>query len=299
MNPRVSIILPYYNGQRWILKAIQSVQAQTGISWELIIVDDGSRLSPAPILHTLSDNRICLIRQENAGKGAALNRGITESHADFICFLDQDDIMLKGRLKRQLGAFAKVPHSDVVYSDYERVLDDGQLIDRFVSRQVSTNEALHQMAKGTGLLSMQNMMIRKSTILKIGGFSDDPKLTGLDDAEFLTRLLVSKVVITYEPGFVQQWVQHERNYSRSEQFQQSRLVLLDHLTNLSDKYPIRKKELSCFRFHAYYMRGLYFIENNMANRAIPELCRAISIRPLSWQSYYLLVKSIGYKLRDL
>lgn len=293
--PQVSIILPYFEGQRWLLKAIQSVQAQKEVSWELIVVDDGSKQSPGSILHSLSDDRIRLIKIKHAGKGAALNKGVERAQADIVCFLDQDDIMLKGRLKKQLEAFVKYPDSDVVYSDYERVFDDGTVIDQFISSKASNQECIHNMAKGVALVSMQTMMIRKNTIMRIGGFSEDPELTGLDDAEFFVRLFVSEPILTYEPGLVQQWVQHGKNYSLSEQFQESRLITLNYLANLAKKCPMIQKELPYFRFHTHYMRGLYCLEHNMAKKATRAFLRAIHSCPFNWKGYYLLIKSLIYQ----
>ena len=80
-EPQVSVILPCYEGERWLRRAIESVTAQTGASWELVVVDDGSSLSPKEIVQSFQDERIRLYRIAHAGKGAALNRGAAESRA--------------------------------------------------------------------------------------------------------------------------------------------------------------------------------------------------------------------------
>ena len=95
-------------------------------------------------------NIYVLIRIPHAGKGVALNTGVTHSEADIVCFLDQDDIMNPGRLKLQYNAFVNHPLVDVVYSDYERVYDDGRLIDHFISRQADSRECLKRMARSIG-----------------------------------------------------------------------------------------------------------------------------------------------------
>jgi len=292
MKPQISIIVPYFEGKRWLLRAVRSVQTQKGVSWELIVIDDGSKESPQFIPHSLSDSRISLVRKKHAGKGDALNRGIGAAQAEIICFLDQDDLMLPGRLKNQLAAFAKNPVADAVYSDYERVFEDGTLIDRFISYQASNQECLHNMARGKALVSMQTIMIRKDTIIRIGGFSGDPKLMGLDDVEFLVRLFAFEPILIYEPGLVQQWIQHGNNYSRSGQFQEARLILLDHLSTLAKNHAIIQKELPHFRFHTFYMRGLFNLENMMAKKAIPEFWRAICSCPFNWNAYYLFIRSL-------
>lgn len=289
--PRVSVSLPCFEGEWWLHRAIKSVAVQEGTSWELVVVDDGSSLSPEEIVQPFRDDRIRFYRIPHAGKCAALNRGAAESRAGLLCFLDQDDIMLPGRFYRQSVVFDDEPATEVAYSDYERVAEGGEWIDRFTSRQATGEECLRLLATGKALFSMQSLMLRRVVYEKVGGFFNDSDLTGLDDAEFLALLFASDVRLRYEPGVVQQWVRHERNYSAGASFREARLVLLKHLSDLSERMPELKEVLSLFRYHTYYMRGLYYLENAMPEKACPELIRAIGYGPGNWNAYYLLIKS--------
>jgi len=291
MKPQVSVILPYFEGLAWLPRSIQSVREQQGVCWELVIVDDGSKQDPTAIVQSLQDDRLRLIRMEHSGKGAALNVGVTSSKTDIVCFLDQDDIMIPGRLMLQYDAFLRTPDVDVIYSDYERVHDDSRLIDRFISHQASNKECLKSMARSNALVSMQTIMMKKSTFHKIGGFSNDIQLTGLDDAEFFVRLFVSEAVLKYVPGLVQKWVLHGQNYSESTDFQQTRLIFLDHLSNQARNNPCVRKELPYFQYHAFLMRGLYFLERGMPKEAMLEYMKAVRVHPLNINGYYLLLKS--------
>lgn len=289
---QVSVILPYFEGAVWLARSAQSVIAQgDDVSWELIIVDDGSIQSPLMSVESLQNGRVRLIRAAHGGKGAALNRGVAEAGAELLCFIDQDDIMNPGRLKAQVSAFMADPRADVVYSDYQRVYNDGRVIDAFISRQATNDECLRQMAKGTGLVSMQTIMMKKALFNKLGGFSTDSLLTGLDDAEFFARIFASDAVLRYAPGVVQKWVMHGNNYSGSSDFQQNRLVLLEHLSRLSVQNPLVRTVLPYFQHHAFFMRGLFFLESNMPAEAEAEFLRAIRARPFNGNSYYLLWKS--------
>ena len=291
MKPKVSVVLPYYEGERWLLRSAQSVISQKDASWELIIVDDGSNQSPIPVLKSIESDHLRLIRIDHAGKGAALNKGVSEAKADLVCFIDQDDIMNPGRLKLQYNAFVDHPQTDVVYSDYERVYDDGRLISQFVSRQASSRGCLKGMARSLSLVSMQTIMMRTSTFHKIGGFSNDIQLTGLDDAEFFVRLFASEAVLRYVPGVVQKWVLHGQNYSESADFQQTRLIFLKYLSNYAVNNPLIRKELPYFQNHAFFMRGIFFLEKGLADQAMHEFLKAVRVRPLNLNGYYLLLKS--------
>jgi hypothetical protein len=90
-KPVFSIVMPLYNKEREVGRAIRSVQAQTFSDWELIIVDDGSTDDSAKIAQSFHDPRISLVHQVNTGVSAARNRGIQVAVADWVAFLDADD----------------------------------------------------------------------------------------------------------------------------------------------------------------------------------------------------------------
>lgn len=299
MKPQISVILPYFEGLAWLPRSIRSVREQQGVCWELIIVDDGSKQDPTAIVQSLQDDRLRLVRIEHSGKGAALNVGVANSKADIVCFLDQDDIMNPGRLTLQCEAFLRNPDVEVIYSDYERVYDDGRFMDRFISRQASNKECLKSMARSIGLVSMQTIMMKKSIFNEIGGFSRDIQLTGLDDAEFFSRLFASGAILHYVPGVVQKWVLHGQNYSESADFQQNRLILLKHLSMHAQNDPIIRKELPYFQYHSFFMRGLFFLERGMLAEAMFEFLKAVRARPLNINGYYLLLKSWMKKIKIL
>jgi glycosyltransferase involved in cell wall biosynthesis len=94
--PEFSIVMPMYRGERHVRTAVESVQRQTQVSWELLAVDDGSPDASAEIIRELAatDHRIRLITKANSGVADARNRGFDASDASsrYVCFLDQDDV---------------------------------------------------------------------------------------------------------------------------------------------------------------------------------------------------------------
>lgn len=292
MDPKVSVILPYYDGQRWLLRTVGSVRRQKVPDWELIIVDDGSSQGPGEILQGMDDARVRLIRIPHSGKWAALNQGVDHALGKMVCFIDQDDIMQPRRLETQLRAFERAPHADGVYSDYERRHEDGGLIDRVINRPVNAKEAIHLMAVGRSPLTMQTIMLKKAFYVELGGFSDRLELTGLDDLEFFVRLFLAQPLMVYAPGVVQSWVLHESNYSRSRDFQEARLHWLARLAELARLHPMLESEMKHYRFHSHCMRGMYFLETGCAGDAVADLFRALCLKPTSLNTCYLLVKSL-------
>lgn len=291
-RPEVSVILPFYDGSAWLPRAIESVRSQQGVRWELIVVDDGSRENPLPIIGARKDRRIRCLRIPHAGKGAALNCGLRHAAAPAVCFLDQDDIMLPGRLSRQMDALERDPALDGVYSDYERRRQDGRIIDRFIPRQVSPGEALHLTSLGRSPVTMQTLLLRKRCIEALGGFNQALELNGLEDVEFFVRLFLAQARLRYVPGAVQAWVRHGGNFSRSSAFQEARLHWLRRLGRLAGHHPGLRREARNFVFHARSMRGLYFLEQGRPREAVGEFLLAARARPLRPNNYYLLLKAV-------
>lgn len=113
MKPAVSVIIPVYNGAKFLPEAIANVEAQAYPNVEIILVDDGSTDNTAAVAASLGD-RIRYIYQENQGPAAARNRGLRAAQGKFIAFLDVDDQWPVGKLHQQLEAFTANPHLEIV-----------------------------------------------------------------------------------------------------------------------------------------------------------------------------------------
>lgn len=132
--PLVSVIMPAYNSEAFILEAIQSVQGQTYKDWELMVIDDASTDStPAVVEEAIAkDNRIHLIKNsENLGPGASRNSGIEAATGDFIAFLDADDLWLSKKLEFQLK-YMEQKDLAMSYSSYLLMEENGTRTGSFV-----------------------------------------------------------------------------------------------------------------------------------------------------------------------
>ncbi len=116
MKPPVSIVVTCYNYGQFVAKCLSSIQKQTYTNFEVIVVDDGSTdNSIEKIQPFLEDNRFHCITQVNGGQANAKNRGIKEASAEFIAFLDADDIWAPEKLSVQMQLFTH-PEVGVVFS---------------------------------------------------------------------------------------------------------------------------------------------------------------------------------------
>lgn len=121
----VSIVMPVYNGERYVREAIESLIAQSYGNWELIVVDDGSIDSTETIINSIDDSRVRYIYQQNGGVSSARNRGLDMVRGDYITFLDADDTLPVDSLKERVAHMERNPSVDIV--DGKIILKDADM----------------------------------------------------------------------------------------------------------------------------------------------------------------------------
>lgn len=143
----ISIITPAFNAEYSIEQTIASVQRQSREDWELIIIDDGSTDATRSIAESVSDLRIKVVRQENAGVSAARNAGLRLARGDYVTFLDADDTLPRNSLELRAGLLDREPQIDIVHGAVQLLCGDhtlrvvqpdlmsGPLLDRLIRLQ--------------------------------------------------------------------------------------------------------------------------------------------------------------------
>ncbi len=127
---KVSIIMPVYNGERFLEKSIESVSKQTIDDFELICVDDGSTDNSLDLLYQLQEKYdfIKILTQENQGSGKARNYGIDEASGEYIGFLDADDIFVDEDALEKMYEIGHIHDADLVAGNLQELLPNGKLI---------------------------------------------------------------------------------------------------------------------------------------------------------------------------
>lgn len=125
MQPKVSVIIPVYNVDKWLDACLDSVAAQRFTDFEAIVVDDGSTDRSPEIIrrHAAADARITAIRTENRGVARARQRALDEARGEWIAFLDGDDVWEPDILERLVAASGAC---DIVCCDYKRISPAGE-----------------------------------------------------------------------------------------------------------------------------------------------------------------------------
>lgn len=120
-SPKISVVMPVWNGERYLREAVDSILAQTFTDFEFLVIDDGSTDSTPEIVEEYMhrDKRVRLIRLPHEGIVVALNRGVQESRADWVARMDCDDIAKPGRLEMQWNAIQKKPQAVLCHTNIE------------------------------------------------------------------------------------------------------------------------------------------------------------------------------------
>jgi glycosyltransferase involved in cell wall biosynthesis len=187
-NPLVSVVMPVYNGRRYVREAVDSVLAQTFLNFEFIIVDDGSTDGTSELLQSYADRdpRIRLLSRGHAGLGVALNEGLAVARATYIARMDADDISLPERFQRQVDFLQA--HPDHVLAGCRCILidPDGHPIceKREIEFEHSKIEAM--LLKMKWPVVHPAVMMRRDVVMKIGGYH--PELVPNEDHDLFLRL---------------------------------------------------------------------------------------------------------------
>ena len=198
--PKVSIILPTYNGANEIARSINSVLCQTYTDFELIVIDDGSTDNTQEILFQFKENnKIKLFWQENKGTSEARNLGLEKADREYIAFQDSDDIWREDKLEKQISIITSDPDCGIVYSDMKRVLQNGKEFYLEVPI-ISNNNVINPKTSDYQVIGigMQTVLVRKKIVDCVGGF--DPQLPRFIDLDWFIRISkVTKFLKIKEP----------------------------------------------------------------------------------------------------
>lgn len=171
MNASISIVLPVYNGARFVERCLSSVLAQSFRGWELLVVDDASTDESNRLLfeYEVRDPRICVFQlNENRGPSAARNLSLRHAQGEMICYLDCDDEFYPDHLER---VYAWRNEADVLVFAYDAV-DEG--VGLFPAGEVRTWDPalLHDRLMERNIAAPLGVAHRRSLLDRVGGFDE-------------------------------------------------------------------------------------------------------------------------------
>ena len=289
---RFSVIIPLYNKESYVRKAIESVLTQTFKDFELIVVDDGSTDGGAKVVEGFNDTRLNLIRQKNAGVSIARNNGAAASSAPFLCFLDADDWWDPTFLEEMDKLIKEFPDAGIYGTNYTIVNETKRktrvapigLHEGFECGYINYCQA-YSMNLGMPLTS-SSICIPKNVFFTLGGFPEGITL-GEDFILWIHIALRYKVALLNKPlSYYNQDVGTDlRAVGRLHAPEQHMLWNLRDLEQEEETNPDYKRLIDKLRvagLKQYYMSGRYY------NAAVEELAKVDwTKQPISvWLDYH-------------
>lgn len=180
----ISVIIPVYNKEAYLERAVECVRQQEYPDWEIIIVDDGSQDDSLAIARRLESPRIKVYAQENEGAGAARNAAMEKASGDVFAFLDADDIWHTHHLQALADVFSAFPDTGIASTRWTML--GGAQIGRDPDRgQVERVDYLQFMVRNPGYFCTITTAIRREAFHEAGGMK---LFKRGQDFEYWTRL---------------------------------------------------------------------------------------------------------------
>jgi len=293
---KFSVVIPLYNKEKHIQRAIRSVLGQTYPHFELIIVDDGSTDGSYEAARVIEDPRIRIIRQENRGVSAARNRGVEEAKFEWVAFLDADDEWLPEFLTAILDLQEEFPDCGLYASSYEiiRTGDETTFPNMaFAGGKKVIIEDIFRDFHLYGSFNSSSVVIKKENIIKFGGFPNgisrgEDIITWMRLFEFSKFALINLHLSRY---YLNSDNRACNKFSTSLEIFPPVIYLLDKLKN---KEILEKYRHSALEYIAQRQINLAKrqLRNNLQKEALQSLwsCRFTHAYRVQWNK--ILIKTI-------
>ncbi|MEI7474331.1 MAG: glycosyltransferase [bacterium] len=274
IKPEISVIMPVFNGEKYISSAIISVLNQSFKNFEFIIVDDGSNDKTEEIVKSFSsDERVKYFYQTNAGPSVARNTGIALSQGDYIAFIDSDDLWFHKKLELQLHALKQNPKAGLSFGWVKYIDENNRTIGR--KEYKINNDYYKNLILGNYVDNGSVPLIKKECFNKIGYFN--PNLFVSEDWDIWIR-----IAREYDLVGVNDYLVQYRIYSIS--LSKNYKKMLESLLNILDRefktpvFPINNIKRKAYAYRYFYSLG---VARNLLEYkdAFKYLFKAISIYP--------------------
>lgn len=296
---KLSFVIPTYNYARFLERCLNSVIHQQADDYEVIIVDDGSTDETADIVseirHKNPGKEILYLYQQNAGPSAARNKGAAHATAEYLWFLDADDALLAGSIRRMLTEIDKNPEAWFIFSGYRSVNDQGKKSDHhptFIGKDRTENfrRYIHKKIEG---IATGSAVIKKRAFESMG-FPED--IHNNEDMVLYAHLFARYPAVSV-PGIVLETYRHSGSLRNNlMRIEETGLKTVERLFDKSLLTPeqmsfrqmyLARRNLSIFR--SYYRTGNQRKARDYYHRAIRECPRVI----FEWSYLRKYIRCIG------
>jgi glycosyltransferase involved in cell wall biosynthesis len=238
----ISVIVPVYNGAKYITESINSILRQTEEDFELIIVNDGSTDNSEEVIMSIRDKRIRYFKQENKGVAGARNTGLLHAEGDFVTFHDADDISLPYRFERMLEAFC---HENIGYthSDMLLITGNGAPLGYWQSSNIFPNDIYSFFLNVGTPFNFATILFRKETVKNI--LFDETIKVG-SDTDYVLKVARGKWSSYHVPEPLYLYRKHQSNLTNQRSYDELSQHVNKNISNEELKYVTEVDDQNLF-----------------------------------------------------
>lgn len=207
-NLQVSVVIPLYDKEKYIKRALDSVSTQTFKDFEVIVVNDGSTDTGPEIAAAYKDTRIRLIHQKNQGASAARNCGIMKAKSDWIAFVDADDEWSPCYLMEITNTIKKHPNMKVFAGNYIRCHQGKKNVTFFPSQEdlilvFDLNKYTSALTTKGSIITASSVVVSKQALMSVGTYPTNQKYG--EDIDTFFRLVEKYGLVFCTKPMVKYW----------------------------------------------------------------------------------------------
>lgn len=281
--PVASIVIPCYNAEAFLAQTIESVLAQTVQDFEVVVVNDGSKDNSLAVAHQCAaqDSRVRVIDKPNSGVSDTRNQGAAACQAEFITFLDADDLWLPQNLELKIAALRAQPQAVAATSAYEIFqTDTGETVERVPCDTKNLAQKLLEFRGPTGMLPA-SVVMRRSAFDAAGGW--DTALSTAADQDLWLRLALRGPVCCVPQSLVRYRL-HPGQMHRNIGLMKHDVDILYQKARKAGAFRSWRHYRWCMARKSMVLAGSFYRNAHNRSSALREAARAFWFHPgVLWQ----------------
>jgi len=296
--PKVSVIIPTFNCERFIGEAIESVLAQTYRDFELIVVDDGSEDKTAERVKQYGD-KLTYLNQPNSGQARARNLGYTHSSGEYLAFLDSDDQWYPQMLEIEIQALDANPKVGLVYSDVDLIDEDGKLLQQHYLAQRAQRKKPFNSIIGYHWIPYPSASLKRRSIFEKAGCFDVSFYKGGEDVLLWAKMYRLADFLRIPQSLAQRRI-HGHQVTK---LGKKRPAVISMDTTLYNKLwalfadePDRQADLLVTYARMWSREGQRLVREGNLKSGRECFRRSFRYYPFYWRNYVRLIRSYFYPL---
>lgn len=284
MAELVSVIIPTYNGAKYIRQTVDAVLRQTYTNVEVLVVDDGSTDNTRELMHGWPPSVQYFIK-ENGGPASARNFGIKKARGRYLAFCDGDDVWEPRKLEQQIACFERDGDLGLVYSEVT-MIDENDQPQPYPPRQRPAGKIFLQLF-GKNSIPTSSVVIKRECLQRVGGFDEDPELISVEDYDLWLR-----VAGEYRIGFVDaplvKYRRHIRGISKNlaRSYLGEAKVIQKTLASFAGRFPSLPGLMPARLGRLFFEYGIDLFYLRQIAEARRQFWQSVRYDPLNFKSWF-------------